>query len=110
MWGDWQQLWSVISAPDNVPIVALLFLVPFYIWYAFRQARANDELIAKLESDPAAAKTAHRKTQPYEKGWEREVHLALFNAHRIRRCNPGDRSPDGLVAYIECASRGAIQP
>jgi Cytochrome b(C-terminal)/b6/petD len=74
MWGDWQQLWSVISAPDNVPIVALLFLVPFYIWYAFRQARANDELIAKLESDPAAAKTAHRKTQPYEKGWEREVH------------------------------------
>src|SRR5579863_4543064 len=74
MWGDWQQLWSVISAPDNVPIVALLFLVPFYIWYAFRQARANDELIAKLEADPAAAKTAHRKTQPYEKGWEREVH------------------------------------
>src|SRR5579863_2904202 len=74
MWGDWQQLWSVISAPDNVPIVALLFLVPFYIWYAFRQARANDELIAKLEADPAAAKTAHRKTQPYHPKWEREIH------------------------------------
>jgi hypothetical protein len=63
-----------MSAPDNVPIVALLFLVPFYIWYAFRQAKANDALIAKLEADPALAKTAHRKTQAFEKGWDREVH------------------------------------
>ena len=39
---NWHQLWEIASAPDNVPIVALLFLVPFYIWYAFRQAFAND--------------------------------------------------------------------
>ena len=64
MLGDWHQLWEIASAPDNVPIVALLFLVPFYVWYAFRQARANDDLIEKLEADPGAAKTAHRKTQP----------------------------------------------
>jgi hypothetical protein len=74
MLGDWHQLWEIASAPDNVPIVALLFLVPFYVWYAFRQARANDDLIEKLEADPAAAKTAYRKTQPYHPKWEREVH------------------------------------
>ena len=48
MLGNWRQLWEIASAPDNVPIVALLFLVPFYVWYAFRQARANDDLIEKL--------------------------------------------------------------
>src|SRR3984957_11512130 len=74
MLGNWHQLWEIVSAPDNVPIVALLFLVPFYVWYAFRQARANDELIEKLEADPASAKTAHRKTQPYHPKWDREVH------------------------------------
>jgi hypothetical protein len=74
MGGDWHQLWEIASAPDNVPIVALLFLVPFYVWYAFRQARANDELIETLEADPAAAKTAHRKTQPWHPKWDREVH------------------------------------
>jgi hypothetical protein len=74
MWGNWHQLWEVVSTPDNVPIVALLFFVPFYVWYAFRQAKQNDELIEKLESDPAAAKTAYRKAEPYEKGWDREVH------------------------------------
>src|SRR5579859_3265377 len=71
---NWHQIWEVASAPDNVPIVALLFLVPFYVWYAFRQARANDDLIEKLEADPAAAKTAHRKTQPWHPKWDREVH------------------------------------
>jgi Cytochrome b(C-terminal)/b6/petD len=74
MLGNWHQLWEIVSAPDNVPIVALLFLIPFYIWYSFRQAFANDELITKLEADPAAAKTAHRKTQPMNPKWEREVH------------------------------------
>src|ERR1700739_278715 len=74
MLGNWHQLWEIASAPDNVPIVALLFLVPFYVWYSFRQALANDRLIEKLEADPAAAKTAYRKTQPYQPKWDREVH------------------------------------
>jgi hypothetical protein len=71
---DWHQLWEIVSAPDNVPIVALLFLVPFYSWYAYRQARANDRLIAQLESDPQLAKTHHRKTYPWRPGWLKEVH------------------------------------
>ncbi len=74
MFGDWHQLWEIISAPDNVPIVALLFLVPFYVWYALRQAIENDRLIALLGSDAQVAKTKYRKTQPWDPKWEREVH------------------------------------
>ncbi|MYA80314.1 MAG: cytochrome C [Acidobacteriia bacterium] len=72
---DWHQLWTIISLPDNIPIVGLMFLIPFYTWYAFRQAFANDRLIDQLEADPEMAKTHHRKTQPYQKGWAREVHV-----------------------------------
>src|SRR6202522_2519692 len=71
---DWRQIWEVASAPDNVPIVALLFLAPFYMWYALRQGIANDKLIAILESDAQAAKTKYRKTQEWDPKWEREVH------------------------------------
>jgi len=70
---DWHQLWQIVSTPDNVPITALLFLVPFYTWYGLRQARANDALIAQLEGDPALAKTHSRKTFPFKAGWSKEV-------------------------------------
>src|SRR6267154_3530492 len=72
---DWHQLWTIVSLPDNVPIVLLLFVVPFYTWYGMRQAHANDRLIAQLEADPALAKTHHRKTQPWKPGWAKEVHV-----------------------------------
>src|SRR5580704_17478925 len=71
---DFRQIWEIASAPDNVPIVALLFLAPFYMWYALRQAVANDKLIAILESDAQAAKTKYRKTQQWDLKWEKEVH------------------------------------
>ncbi len=74
MWGDWHQLWWIVSQPDNVPIVALLFFVPFYVWYAFRQAKRTDRIIAQLEADPQLAKTHHRKVFPYKPEWDREVH------------------------------------
>jgi hypothetical protein len=75
---DWHQLWTIVSLPDNVPIVLLLFVVPFYTWYGLRQAHANDRLIAQLEADPAMAKTHHRKTQPWKPGWAKEVHVWPF--------------------------------
>ncbi len=75
MFGDWHQLWEIISNPDNVPVVALLFLVPFFTWFGLRQAHANDRLIAQLEADPEKARTHHRKTQPYHPSWPREVHV-----------------------------------
>ena len=71
---NWHQIWEIASAPDNVPIVALLFLIPFYIWYTFRQAFANDRLIDKLSSDPQLAKSEYRKNEPWNPKWEREIH------------------------------------
>jgi hypothetical protein len=75
MWGDWHQLWEIVSLPDNVPIVALLFLVPFYTWYGLRQALQTDKLVVQLEGDAQLAKTHHRKIFPFKQGWDREVHV-----------------------------------
>ena len=72
---DWGQLWEIISAPDNVPIVALLFLIPFFTWYGFRQALANDRLIDRLSKDPELAKTHHRKVEPYREGWLQKLYV-----------------------------------
>ena len=72
---DWVQLWEIATLPDNVPIVLLILLVPFYTWYALRQAFANDRLIDQLEADPQLAKTHHRKTQPWKPGWDREIYV-----------------------------------
>ncbi len=75
---DWRQLWEICSAPDNVPIVALIPLLAFYCYLAWKQAKANDDLIADLETSPALAKTHHRKTWPFEPGWQKEVHVWPF--------------------------------
>jgi len=72
---DWHQLWKISSAPDNVPIVAMIPLVAFFTWLGFRQARDNDELTGQLEADPQLAKTHHRKTLPWRPGWARELHV-----------------------------------
>ena len=72
---DWHQLWEIVSAPDNVPIVAMMFLVPFYTWYGLRQAMANDRLITQLEADPQLAKTHNRKVFPWQPAWLREVQV-----------------------------------
>jgi hypothetical protein len=75
---DWHQLWEIVSTPDNVPIVALIPLLVFYIYLGVKQARANDQLIEQLETDPALAKTHHRKTWPFRPGWQKEVHVWPF--------------------------------
>ncbi len=72
---DWAQLWEITSAPDNVPIVAMLFFIPFYTWYGIRQAIANDKLLDQLEANPEMAKTHHRKTFPWRPHWAKEVHV-----------------------------------
>src|SRR5919205_614215 len=57
---DWHQLWVIASAPDNVPIVALIPLVAFFTWLGVKQAQQNDQLIEVLEGDKQLAKTHHR--------------------------------------------------
>src|SRR5258708_33861738 len=75
---DWRQLWEIMSAPDNVPIIALIPLLAFYIFLAWRQAHANDLLIEQLEGHATLAKTHHRKAWPFKPGWQKEVHVWPF--------------------------------
>ncbi len=75
---DWRQLWDIASAPDNVPIVGMIPLLAFYIYLAWKQAHANDQLIGELETSPAMAKTHHRKTWPFRPGWQKEIHVWPF--------------------------------
>ena len=70
---DGAQLWELISLPDNVPIVLMLGLLIFYLWLAFRQARANDRLIDELEKDADLAKKHHRTTYPWHESWDKTV-------------------------------------
>jgi len=72
---DWAQIWEIVSQPDNVPIVGIALLVPFYAWYGLRQAHATDQLIAQLEANPELAKTHHRKIHPYLPGWAQELQV-----------------------------------
>ncbi len=72
---DWAQLWKITTLPDNIPIVLILLLLPYFTWLGLKQAFANDRLIKKLESDPEMAKTHHRKVEPYSKGWDKLVHV-----------------------------------
>lgn len=44
-----ENLKYILSNTDNVPIVALLFIIPFYIWLWWREASRNDLRIANGE-------------------------------------------------------------
>ena len=37
-----QNFWLIVSKPDNIPIVGLLFLVIGYSYYAWTKMRRND--------------------------------------------------------------------
>ena len=38
---------KIVGKPDNVPIVGLLFLTVFFLWFSLKQARQNDLRIAQ---------------------------------------------------------------
>jgi len=53
----------IVRKPDNIPIIAMLFLVGFFVWLAMSQALENDDRIARGEavreaSDGEAEKTS----------------------------------------------------
>jgi hypothetical protein len=50
----------IATKPDNVPIVAMIFLVGFFFWFAMHQAYANDRRIAAGEG-PAEALDSQQK-------------------------------------------------
>lgn len=39
-------LWLIVSKADNIPIVMMIPILAYYTWLAFKQAAANDRLIA----------------------------------------------------------------
>ena len=52
----------IVKKPDNVPIVAMLFLVGFFVWLAMYQATRNDERIARGEAPLEASNGENEKT------------------------------------------------
>lgn len=51
---------KIVTKPDNVPIVGLIFLVVFFLWFSMKQAHDNDARIAQGKA-PAEAEDAKQK-------------------------------------------------
>lgn len=47
----WDNFYAIVSKGDNIPIVAMLFIVAFYIGWGFKEARRNDRLIRSGKRD-----------------------------------------------------------
>jgi hypothetical protein len=45
------QFLEMMFRPDNVPIVGMLFLVLWFTYLGFREARLNDELVERGRED-----------------------------------------------------------
>ena len=41
----WDHLYNALFKPDNIPLLALVFVLPVLLISAFRQARRHDRLI-----------------------------------------------------------------
>jgi hypothetical protein len=106
---DWKQLWEILSAADNVPIVAMIPLLAFYMYLAWKQAHANDVLIEQLAGDAALAKTHHRKAWPFT--GMKEVRLAVPAAQALNSW-PHYRHhySDGVVHHAERAAQEPANP
>jgi hypothetical protein len=46
----------IVKKPDNIPIVAMLFLVGYFLWLSMHQAHQNDERIARGEKPNEASR------------------------------------------------------
>src|SRR5262245_4518775 len=38
---------KVVTKPDNVPIVGMLFMIPFFTWFSMREAVRNDRRLSE---------------------------------------------------------------
>ena len=47
----WQNFLSIVTKPDNIPIVGMLILVVFFSWIGLRQAFKNDKLVDQGKED-----------------------------------------------------------
>ena len=44
---SWENIWLIISKPDNIPILMMIIAMTFYTSYALRDAFRHDKLIAE---------------------------------------------------------------
>jgi hypothetical protein len=49
--GALDQFLAIMLQPDNIPIVGMMFLVLFFTYLGFREARKNDQLIEEGKRD-----------------------------------------------------------
>ena len=54
--------YTIVAKPDNVPIVAMLFLVGFFWWLSMYQAHENDARIAEGKPPMEASDGENEKT------------------------------------------------
>jgi hypothetical protein len=47
----WEQFIDILTKPDNIPIVGMLFLVLFFTWIALKQGLRNDQLLEQGRLD-----------------------------------------------------------
>lgn len=40
-----ENVWAIITKPDNIPIVGLILLLVFFTWITFKQAFEHDKRI-----------------------------------------------------------------
>jgi hypothetical protein len=52
----------IVKKPDNIPIVAMLFLVGFFVWLSLHQAHENDARIGRGEKPAEASNGEGEKT------------------------------------------------
>jgi hypothetical protein len=51
MYEWWDNFYAIVSKGDNIPIVAMLFIVAFFIGWGFSEGRRNDKLIKAGKRD-----------------------------------------------------------
>lgn len=49
--GPLDNLWAIVSLPDNIPIVFMMALVGYFTWLSFAQARKHDRLTREGRAD-----------------------------------------------------------
>ena len=47
----WHNFLEIVTKPDNIPIVAMLFLVLFFTWLGLKEAFKHDKLIEEGKED-----------------------------------------------------------
>jgi hypothetical protein len=74
---DWHQLWKNVTLPDNIPIVLMMVLIPYYLWYGFREAVRNDRLITQLEADRRSRRRTTRSRSRSTRVGQGPAHVAV---------------------------------